>query len=125
MFACLHKVEATQIIQSIIISQIQPLNNAISQERIERVHVISDMQTQIGDLRATFDLFSVNQVPMQRREDRGDEVIICGFCQKSKIEAMELVQQIIDGNSEDPFIIKEELIDESLVILNSRLNISP
>ena len=35
-----HKVEVKQTMESTIASQIQPLSNAISQERIERVQVI-------------------------------------------------------------------------------------
>ena len=59
-----HKVEVKQIIESTIVSQIQPLSNAISQERIERVQTISDVQDQIADLRAAFDVFGVNQAPV-------------------------------------------------------------
>ena len=60
----------------------------------KRIQAISDVQAQIADLRAAFDTFSINQSPVHRREDRWDEVVICGFGQKSKHGAMELVQQI-------------------------------
>ena len=94
-------------IESTIALQLQPLSHAIAQERIERVQAISNVQAQIADLRATFDAFSINQSPVHRREDRGDEVVIGGVCQKSKNGAIELRQQIIDGKACEPYIIKE------------------
>ena len=102
-----HKVEVKQTIESTIASQIQQFSNAITQEQIERVQAIFDIQTQIADLRTAFYVFNINQTPMQRREDRGDEVAICGFGQKSKNGVMEFVQQIIHCKPGDLFIIKE------------------
>ena len=73
-----HKAEVKHTIESTIALQLQPLNHAIAQERIERVEAISDMQTQISDLRAAFDAFGTNPSPGHRREERGDEIAIKG-----------------------------------------------
>ena len=73
------KAEMKHTIESTIALQLQPLNHAINQARIERVKAISDMQTQISDLRATFDAFTRNISPGHRREEDGDEIVIGNF----------------------------------------------
>ena len=70
-----HKVEMKYTIESIITLQLQQLNHAITQERIERIEAILEMQTQISDLRAAFKAFSTNP-PSVGREERKDEIII-------------------------------------------------
>ena len=102
-----HKAEKKHTIESTIVLQLQPLNHAIAQERIERVEAISDIQTQISDLRAAFDAFSTNPPPGHRREEGGDEIVIGGFGQKSKEGAITMVQKIIDDKAGGPHVINE------------------
>ena len=60
---------------------------------------MSNMQTQISNLRAAFDALNTNSPPGHRREERGDEIEIGGFGQKSKEVAISTKQKIIDGKA--------------------------
>ena len=55
------------------------------------------MQTQISDLGATFDAFSIHPSPGHRREERGDAIEIRGFGQTSKDGANPRIQKILNG----------------------------
>ena len=72
------KDDTKRVIECAIAQHVQHLNTAIAQERTSRVHVISDIQTQISELRKELCAFIAE--PGQRvREGRSDEVSIGGL----------------------------------------------
>ena len=102
------KDDTKRVIECAIAQHVQPLNTAIAQERTSRVQAISDVQTQISELRKELCAFIAE--PGQRvREGRSDEVVIGGFGLKSKHGAIALVEKIIEGKSCDPQIIMDRV----------------
>ena len=72
VLACLLACETT------IGQHIQHLSNAIAQEKVERQQSFAEVQTQINDLRAAFDAFTI--APVQRfPAGRSDEIVTARF----------------------------------------------
>ena len=69
------KDDTKRVIECVIAQHVQPLNAAIAQERTSRVQAISNVQTQISELREELRAF-ITEPGQRAREGRSDEVVI-------------------------------------------------
>ena len=104
------KEDTKRDIEAVIAQHCQPLTAAIAQERTTRTQAISEVQSQISDLRLAFEAFSANSAsPPRDGGTRTNEIVIGGFGLKSKQGAINLVEKIIDGKPGEPKIIMDRV----------------
>ena len=104
------KEDTKRDIEAAIAQHCQPLTAAIAQERTTRTQAISEVQSQISDLRLAFEAFSANSAsPPRDGGTRTNEIVIGGFGLKSKQGAINLVEKIIDGKPGEPKIIMDRV----------------
>ena len=78
---------------------------------------IAGIQDQISELRATFDALNTNPAPTHHpRENRSEEVVVCELGHKSKEEAINLIQTIVQDKAGDTYMMKEKTSQVSQVV---------